>query len=323
MLSLRRILVPTDFSESAEAALRQAELGAAKHSADVHVLHITDAQCPGVPADPDEVPPAVHAVRRADSVVDGILAYAEEHDVDLVVMGTHGRRGVRNALLGTTTERVVRLARVPVLTVRSGAAPRSAFSRILVPVDFSEASRSLIAHARHVAAAWEASLDVLYVVEDPRFPAFFRVDAHRAALPTLLLRAREALQAFAEATEGPDVPMRYHALTGDPASSIVAFAETQHADVILLATHGWTSLKWFTLGSVAEAVMRTAPCPVLSIKGYGKSLVEKAGADAQPVDTTVTRDPAPGTEPSVRPPSISPDALSTKQTKRGRYGYVP
>jgi nucleotide-binding universal stress UspA family protein len=145
-----RILVPTDFSETADAALVYAKTLAAKLGASLHLLHVF--QDPSTPvvftpetyfAPPpelreraledawdrlhDRLDPEEHrrfAGTRA--VVEGLAAleivrYADTHRIDLIVMGTHGRRGVAHLFLGSVAEHVVRTARCPVLTVRHEA----------------------------------------------------------------------------------------------------------------------------------------------------------------------------------------------------------
>lgn len=134
------VLVPTDGSDAASAAVPHAIDHAVRYDATLHVLHVVDEQ--GVPPTPDggRVLAALEQQGRAaiervaqqagtagvdtieSAVASGpphtaILDYVDEHGVDLVVMGTHGRRGLDRVLLGSVTERVVRLADVPVLTV--------------------------------------------------------------------------------------------------------------------------------------------------------------------------------------------------------------
>jgi nucleotide-binding universal stress UspA family protein len=146
--SLRRILVPTDFSETADVALDYAKQLATTMGASLHLLHVfTDPYAVAACA------PEVHAAvpsearerardeahqclfERLDSteeqrfrgtrgIVRGltapqIVAYAASQDIDLIVMGTHGRRGVAHLLLGSVAEHVVRTATCPVLTVRA------------------------------------------------------------------------------------------------------------------------------------------------------------------------------------------------------------
>ena len=146
--SLNRSLVPTDFSETADAALEYAKQLATKMGASVHLLHVfTDPYA--VAACAPEVCAAVPAEARARALdearerlferLDGseeqrfrgtrgivrgltapqIVAYAVNQDIDLIVMGTHGRRGIAHLLLGSVAEHVVRIATCPVLTVRS------------------------------------------------------------------------------------------------------------------------------------------------------------------------------------------------------------
>jgi universal stress protein A len=147
--SLNRILVPTDFSETADVALDYAKQLATKMGASLHLLHVfTDPYA--VAACAAEVYAAVppearerardeahqRLFERLDSteeqrfrgtrgMVRGltapqIVAYAVSQDIDLIVMGTHGRRGMAHLLLGSVAEHVVRIATCPVLTVRSG-----------------------------------------------------------------------------------------------------------------------------------------------------------------------------------------------------------
>ena len=136
-----RILVPTDGSPAAEAAVEQAVSLAAQYDATIHALYIVDTSAYStleagaeviINALEDEGEKAVGdiAAAAADADVEAettvtagtayrsILGYVDDHDIDLVVMGTHGRRGLDRYLLGSVTERIVRTATVPVLTVR-------------------------------------------------------------------------------------------------------------------------------------------------------------------------------------------------------------
>jgi nucleotide-binding universal stress UspA family protein len=136
-----RILVPTDGSPAAEAAVEQAVSLAEQYDATVHALYVVDTSAYStleagaeviINALEEEGQAAVAEIADAGEAagVDvettvtagtayrSILEYVDEHDVDLVVMGTHGRRGLDRYLLGSVTERVVRTADVPVLTVR-------------------------------------------------------------------------------------------------------------------------------------------------------------------------------------------------------------
>ena len=146
MISLNRILAATDFSPSSDHALRYAAEFAQRFGAELHLLHVTQdlataalAMAPLIPAEVDyreqqfevasreldrlpaalglKVPKAVREVREGTAFVE-IIRYARDHQIDLIVMGTHGRSGLAHVLLGSVAERVVRKAPCPVLTVR-------------------------------------------------------------------------------------------------------------------------------------------------------------------------------------------------------------
>jgi nucleotide-binding universal stress UspA family protein len=134
---VRAILLPTDFSDTSRAAIRVARAYAAALGASVHLLHIPgageQATTALLTAEAEGFGPRVvvtTALRFGDPAP-AIVEYARDHDIDLIVMGTHGRTGVSRALLGSVTERVVRSAPCPVLAVpgelpfRAVAAPEA------------------------------------------------------------------------------------------------------------------------------------------------------------------------------------------------------
>ena len=150
--------------------------------------------------------------------------------------------------------------------------------RLLVPVDFTEPTGSLIAHARGIAALAAGHIDLVYVLEEPAALRLFQVDGFRAMLPQLASRSRARLLREAESVPGPRVPLRAHVLIGDPAREITRYAEAQRIDLVLLGTHGEAGPRTAGLGSVPERVMRTAPCPVLALNVAGESLVRPPSA---------------------------------------------
>jgi universal stress protein A len=149
MLAIRSILAPTDFSPHAAAAVRYACGMAERLGATLHLLHILPDMVPAspdpmlAPALPPEYfstaegnasdalghlldpswgrPPSVETAVRWGSAVEGIVDYAADRAIDLVVIATHGRTGLRHVLLGSVAERIVREAPCPVLTVRERA----------------------------------------------------------------------------------------------------------------------------------------------------------------------------------------------------------
>ena len=180
-----RILVPTDFSKPSDAALAQARRLAENTGATLHVLHVVDNMfLRAVLADPrdyetaalrqlqDRVPVedrgagAILVVERSDEPADEIISYARIHEIDLIVMGTHGRGRMAHLLLGSVAEKVARTAPCPVLTMRDNPVrPSVEGLRILVPTDFSESSDAALGCAKRLAAKVGGAVRMLHVVE--------------------------------------------------------------------------------------------------------------------------------------------------------------
>lgn len=283
MLSLHRIVFPTDFSACAEHAFSHAAWLAAATGAELHALHVRlpsyygAAEEPETPALVPEAAPEevrlVQATLAADSAQEGITAYAREHDVDLIVMGTHGRTGVRRLVMGSVAEAVVRTAPCPVMTVpeQASAGP---VARILVPVDFSSFAHPALAHAKALAALHGASLDVLHVVQETTVPVAYGLDPVVLATPEVMARTQAALADLVTRVPGPDVPVECHVVGGYAGTEILRFAEERPAGLIVMSTHGATGLEHFLLGSVTEKIVRRARCPVFTVRSFGRSLVD-------------------------------------------------
>lgn len=306
MMTGKKILFPTDFSRCAEQAQAHALYLAQEFGAELHMLHANAA----LEYAPHELRPhfpnheevtaqlrelalrhmsasfSTHEAaelkvkqvyQNGVSVAPVILTYASEHDIDLIVMGTHGRRGLGHLLLGSVAEEVVRTAMCPVLTIRERQVPAPAeqFERILVPIDFSDHSRQALLYAKALAENYGARLQLLHVVEDLRYPSFYMAErfAYFDIRPDVATRAQQELEQFFREAEGPKVAADLHIIEGGAAHEIVKFTEKNASDLIVIATHGLTGLEHFLMGSVAENVVRRAPCPVLTVKTFGKSLL--------------------------------------------------
>jgi nucleotide-binding universal stress UspA family protein len=222
----------------------------------------------------------VHAQVEESSAPAAVLAYADEQDVDLIVMGTHGRRGLDRFFIGSVAEEVMRLATTPVLTVHSeGSRGADHVERILVPVDFSEHSKLSVTYARELAATYGARIDLLHVVEDVTLPTVYGLDPYPLGAPEVLGRIENGLMTMIEEAPGADVPIEAHVRNGHPIRDIIAFAEERDTDLIVIATHGLSGVRRLLMGSVSERIVRAAPCPVFTVKSFGKQLVR----DLQPV----------------------------------------
>ncbi|NBB72400.1 MAG: universal stress protein [Bacteroidetes bacterium] len=300
MLSIQRILVPTDLSGCADEALRHAAFLADWHDAELHLLnvaarhmHAYDAMKEGFPLNDaalasllrpdngaeqhlpalDDLTIEQHQIEHASPAV-AIRDYADEHDFDLVVMGTHGRRGTNRLLMGSVAEDVVRTVHCPTLTVREEAAVPAgqAVRRILVPIDFSTSSRLALDHAKELAMTYGAEIHLLHVVEEIAMPAAYGMEPISFAVPDIIQSSEKALAEMAEQDIGYE-HVQVKSVAGYPATSILDYIDENEVDLVTIATHGRTGLDRLLLGSVAEKVVRRAACPVFTVKTYGKALV--------------------------------------------------
>ncbi len=306
MLNVKKILFPTDFSRCASQAFIHAVYLTQRYGAEMHMLHalVLHEDDPNNPLhhfpELDEVIARMNesidkrmdseiaanqavvlniekVQRRGISPATVILDYAEENDIDLIVMGTQGRRGLTHFLLGSVAEEVVRLARCPVLTVREKKQPKPIedFQRILAPIDFSEHSKQAISHAKVMAESYGAKLQILHVIEENIHPAFYASGKSSIfeLIPNIKEKSEQTLRQLFNDAPGPKVDSEFHVVEGRANQEIVKFAEKNGSDLIVIATHGLTGIEHLLLGSVTEKVVRMASCPVFTVKSFGKSLV--------------------------------------------------
>ena len=227
---------------------------------------------------PDEAVDVAYQTREGRAA-DGILLTADEIDSDVIVMGTHGRKGLRSLLAGSVATAVIRGAKCSVLALRSGVCPRraSTFSVILHPTDFSENSRAALDVARSLARDRGARLIVLHVA-----PFDVYLDG-RLATEIDIRDYRHALEAIRQRVDGPDLeyPVETRLTRGFEAEDILQVAREVACDLIVMGTHGRTGLNRLLMGSTAESVVSRADLPVLVVKAFqGLAAVAAAPAAA-------------------------------------------
>ena len=310
----RPLVCALDFSEGSEAALvRAADLAERLH-ARLHLLHVSPVfqseygrlPQPAVPETETKTkirsfaervlggPETVEVLGPVVSARDGayagesILSYTREVGAGLLVLGTHGRQGVRHLLIGSVAEEVVRLANCPVLTVPN-ASSRTApgpDAPVLVPVDFSAPSLHALALAKTFAASFDAPVELVHVLLDAgSYPPFYLEGGMLSpnALEEIEAEARDHLAHFDNEVDGK-AAVRYHVLFGVPHREIATLMEEGGYGLTVMATHGLTGLRHALLGSVTERTLRRACCPVLSVRmdaerGRTDSLARDAEAE--------------------------------------------
>jgi nucleotide-binding universal stress UspA family protein len=298
-MTIDRILHPTDFSACADHALAHAIEVAERFDARLHILHVVNELDPdwyGI-TEADERAVTLRDQIRAEArdrlhdlapeahvestvslevsfdVAGSITGYVDEHAVDLVVMGTHGRRGLDRLMLGNVADKIIRHAACPVLTVREEASLTRTedvqIRDVLAPIDFSEHSRQALGVSKAFAGAYEARLHLLFVAEKRMVPTFSDTGLPGVGVvemdPKIVENAERALEQLEADVDGPDVESSYHVREGTVSEDIVEFAEDPGADLIVMATRGLTGTHRVLLGSNTERVVRVAPCPVLTI----------------------------------------------------------
>jgi nucleotide-binding universal stress UspA family protein len=276
------ILVPTDGSPGARRAFAHAVQLAERADAAVHVLSVatpsTRDSAGGdrdrladerIETTTDEV--ATTAVEVTTAVRSGVpheelLTYADEVDCGLVVMGTHGRTGVRRYVLGSVTEKVVRLSEVPVLTVRSGEDARVQFpyDDILVPTDGTEGASVAVEPALGLATLCEARLHAVSVVDTRAVGTTVRPDI---VLGELKSQAHEAVDEVARRASKAGVEhIRTAVEEGTPYRALLSYVDEFAVDLVVMGTHGRRGVDRYLLGSVTEKLVRTSRAPVMSIR---------------------------------------------------------
>jgi nucleotide-binding universal stress UspA family protein len=143
------------------------------------------------------------------------------------------------------------------------------FNHILIPLDFSPPSDAALDYARGVAVEFGASLHLLHVAEDP-YRAFYSAEVFVPEIEGLRDEILEdAMVRLKERLGGsglPDLRATAHAIIGTPAAGIVDYATGHDVDLIVMSTHGRGGMSHLLMGSVAERVVRTASCPVLTVR---------------------------------------------------------
>lgn len=292
MKQLQRLLVATDLSTPEDNAVQRGALLARQSGAAVELLHVLEDWPRG------ELPPldsplmtelrqtlteaAQGSLRQlAGQWFDGIdvrcrvevgrdfagiIGRARQFNADLVVVGTGGGHSARELFLGTTAEKVVRKGDRSVLLVRHP--PRKPYRRVLIPTDFSPASRQALIEALSLAPG--ARFDLLHVYRlwgSGRLgPASIGDEQLQRYQQQLLDAAGTKLQQLLQIPELHATRIKRHLRQGNPAALIPAQAAELGADLIAMGTAGLSGLPYLLLGSVTEQVIRQASCDVLAVR---------------------------------------------------------
>lgn len=292
------LLLPLDGSRLAEAALPAAVSLARTFAARVTLFHVIERGAPrevhgerhldepegaqaylrevAGRAFPADLPVEFHVHEDPESSVSrSIASHAEEFGIDLVVMCTHGRGGLKAFMFGRIAQQAAALSTIPVLFVQpdeSGTAREFACRRLLVPLDGNSEHEQGLAAARQLAGAYGAEIKLVMVVH--------KVDtlpAEDAAAARMLPLVTSALLDLAQKNSGDYLDEHVQRLRsdgfaserevfrGDPVNAIAEAAEQMNVDIVVLATHAKTGLNAFWSRSATPQISRKLRMPILLV----------------------------------------------------------
>ena len=302
----RRILVPLDGSEMAEVALSYAQGLAEKLGSEIAVVYVeefklSDALENMTDLQTGEVEPVKYSAERylegiaarapevGSTVLFGhpaeaIVEYASKEDIDLIVMATHGRSGIRLWALGSTADKVVRVSNCPVMLIRAkGAQPdihkRGTFKKILVPLDGSEESEMILPYVRELGIKLKAEIVLFQAVE--RAMHLYLADMVVTHLPYSdeeMEPFKADAESYLEKVKGSlksdgGITLSSKVGIGEVAEWIIEFADEIDADLVAMTTHGRSGIRRWRLGTVAQKVVHAGNTPLMLVRSSDKLIV--------------------------------------------------
>lgn len=304
----RKMLVPLDGSQLAEVVFPYAKELAGRLDLEIILLHVyspaeresgamhrayIDRVTDIIRRQSEEVEgrmgvqPEKKAVQVQGEVAEGypaeeILRYADKNDVDLILIATHGRSGVRRWAMGSVADKVLRASKVPVWLARAGIHEEIVYDKwpkrtVLVPLDGSELAESVLPHAEALAKQRGAELVEVVLVrvcEPPVIPA----DYPEASMPLsweehveqVVAKCRHACEQYlAEVEKGlkdAGLEVRSEVLVGKPGNEIVDYVNRNPFNLIVMSTHGRSGLGRWAYGSIADKVLHGVSSPIFLVR---------------------------------------------------------
>lgn len=273
---MKRILVPTDFSEHAEDALKVAVQIAKKNDSEIIVLHMlelphqmNDAILGGA-----SIPETMLFMKKANEMLDeissrpyldgipvteivkidkpihGITQVSKDYDIDLIIMGSHGSSGVEELLIGSNTEKVVRNSEIPVLVIKKDISNFNV-SNIVFASDFSAETKKPFEKLLNFTKFFEAKIHLVTICTPNSFK------------PTHVIE--KAMKDFVTEFNITNYTTQIYNDTNIE-KGIINFANSINADIIGMCTHGRTGFAHFFNGSISEGLVNHAVRPVITLK---------------------------------------------------------
>jgi universal stress protein E len=282
MKSLKKILLPMDFSGASMKVVDTACMVAKTYQSEIMLLHVIP-EIAGSPVAMDAlqrsaleqlsqveaaiaaklVGPVLKSV-VAGSPFDQIIRHADAHDVNVILMGNGSKGAGDKYQLGVTAEKVIRKSSRPVWVVKEGT-PATVDS-IVCPVDFSPAAARALRNAVNLGHTFGAKLTILTVIENLSnvYPGRPLIDPE--AQGSYALDQEREFERFGSDFDFSGLSWKKIVLHGVPHEEILRFARQAECRLMVLGSEGRTGLAKILLGSVAEKVVRELPCSVITVK---------------------------------------------------------
>ena len=273
---MKKILVPTDFSDPAENALKVAVQLAKKYDSEIHMLHMIELPMHQIIATSNfsELPEAVFFMKVAHNnfeealekdylkeldifenikfkdASEGILEACDEDGIDLIVMGSHGASGFKEMFIGSTAERVVRTAKKPVLVIKNDT-DNFNVENFVFASDFNKDNKDTYKQAIKLAKSWGSKIHLLMVNTAGNFKT--------------TAEAEEAMNKFIKGTGYKNHTLNiFNDVSVE--KGILNFSKTIDADLIGISTHGRQGIAHFFNGSISEDLVNHSKRPVITFK---------------------------------------------------------
>ncbi len=283
----RKLIVGFDESPTSRAALLEAAHWVRRHGGGIVLVNAAFFDVEEFGIAPEQIEKRLAAGERictaaakevGDTLgvsVSSVIVQGEPHEAlvetarakegDLLVIGTHGRRGLNRLFMGSVAARVIAGAPMPVLVVRRACEScRGEYRKILVPYDGSAFSAAALRQACGLAKADGGAVTALYAI--PRYEEMVGFVRSAGIREQLEREARGILEGAEKAAAGLGVTVATEIADGPAADEIVAAAARLGSDLIAIGSHGHRGMDKILLGSTAERVILNAPCPVLVLK---------------------------------------------------------
>ncbi|MBQ0786479.1 MAG: universal stress protein [Oceanihabitans sp.] len=276
---MKKIIVPIDFSEHSEYALETAAVLAKKYDAEILALHMLELSNALISnAENVQQEETVFYLKLAEKrfqdfldkaylkdikvtplvkhfkVFSEVSEVAKEHGADLIVMGSHGASGLKEVLVGSNTEKVVRHSNIPVLVIKQNPILTD-FENVIFASDFSEEAIKPYLNASRMFKVLDAKMHLVYVnLPDNRFRSSVEIEKRVAS--------------FLKAAEGNIDKMKEVAYVNDYSieKGVLNYSNVIGADLVAVATHGRTGLAHFFEGSISEDIANHSTLPVMTFK---------------------------------------------------------